>query len=187
MPEPEEILAQFRAGSLSAEAAAALLLPTLKATGELTLDIGEHEMVLLEALQRLASPPPERPPPLFWESSHWRALGQVADDLWHKLTERGLDRVPQCLNYVFLVGTQEAAVALEECIRARSDHVVTRVLPESFAESYGRIFGRTAPQLLTHGDLAAWVAWLSAIPPVPDASLDGLGVTAPPPGPHQGG
>lgn len=181
MPEPHEVLAQFRAGSLTAEAAAELLLPTLKAAGELTLDIGENEMPLLEALRRLASPPPEAPRPLVWQSRQWQVLDRVADDLWGKLAARGLDRVPQCLNYVFLIGSREAATRLQDWIHAHSDHTVTLVLPESFEESHGKVFGRTPPRLLTQGDLAAWTAWLAAIPPLPDTSLDGLGVSAPPP------
>lgn len=180
MPEPEEVIAQYRAGELTAEAAAELLLPSLKAAGELTLEIGPDEMPLLEALQRLANPPPLPPRALTWESQPWLGLDRLADDFWHQLQTRGLDRVPQCLNYVFLVGSPAAAAALESWIGTQSDHIVTVSLPESFEVSHGRVFGRTAPRLLSYNDLAEWAAWLASIPPVAEASLDGLGVSHPP-------
>ncbi len=182
MPEPEEIIAQYKAGALTAEAAAELILPSLQAAGELTLNIGPEEGALLAALQRLAAPPPPPLSCLTWESQPWLGLGRVADDFWRQVQARGLDRIPQCLNYVFLVGSPAAAAALENWISARSDHVVTVSLPDSFEESHGRVFGRTAPRLLSHSDLAEWAAWLATIPPVPDASLDGLGVSGPPAG-----
>jgi hypothetical protein len=180
MPEPEEVISQYRAGELTAEAAAELLLPALKAAGKLTLDITEEEMPVLEALQRLAAPQPEPLKLLTWESRAWLALGGLADDFWQKLCDRGLDRVPQCLNYVFLVGSHAAATALRQWIETRSDHVVTATLPEAFEESHGRVFGRTPPRVLTHAHLVEWAGWLQSIPPVPDASLDGLGVSGPP-------
>jgi len=187
MPDQEEILARYRTGDLSAEDAAALILPSLKEAGELTLNIGPNEMPLLDALQRLANPAPPPPPTLTWESQPWLALGRLADDFWGQIQARGLDQVPQCLNYVFLVGSHTAAASLEEWIGTRSDHVVTVSLPESFEVAHGRVFGRTAPRLLSWNDLAEWAAWLASIPPVPNASLDGLGVSAPPAAPASPG
>lgn len=180
MPDPEEVIRQYRAGELTAEAAAELLLPTLKAAGKLTLDITEEEMPVLEALQRLAAPQPEPLRVLAWESQSWMALPGLADDFWQKLCDRGLDRVPQCLNYVFLVGSDAAATTLRQWIETRSDHVVTAALPDSFDQGHGKVFGRTPPRILTHADLVEWAGWLQSLPPVSDASLDGLGVSGPP-------
>jgi hypothetical protein len=186
MPEtPEEIMATFRSGGVSAEDAAQRLLPLLQAAGTLTLDVGPDTIPVLEALKRLAHPPapPPRTPtqPLIWESPHWRDLARVPEGLWRVITERRLDQSPRSLRYVFTVGSDAAARILQQWIAVHSDHQVTPDLPASFEESRGQIVGLTRPALLTRAGVAAWVAWLQSMPSVPDAALTDLGISDPPP------
>ena len=180
---PAEILAAFRAGGLSAEEAARQLLPLLQTSGSLNLELGPEVRPVLEALQQLASPgraesagPPQ---PLAWESPLWRKLPRVPDDLWTIIRDRRLERTPQCLRYVFTVRSAAAAAALERWIAENSGHHVSVDLPGSFRRSAGQVKGETPPKLLTKADLVAWVSWLQAIPPVPDAALSDLGLQTP--------
>ena len=180
--DPEEVIAQYQAGELTAEAAAELLLPSLKAAGKLTLNISEKEMPVLEALQKLTAPEWIPPQQLVWESRPWLALEGLADTFWAQIAARGLDQVPQCLEYVFLVSSADAATTLRGRIESHTNHAVSTDLPESFEQAHGRVFGRTPPKTLTHADLVAWSAFLRGLPPMTDASLDGLRVSAPPTG-----
>ena len=180
MAEPEEVIRQFRAGELTAEAAAEQLLPSLKAAGKLELELSETDMPVLAALQLLTRPKLPAAQPLTWESKSWLALEGLPDSFWRQIREHGLDQVPQCLNYVFTVSSAVAAEVLTQRIESTSDHVVMTDLPPSFEEFNGRLFGRTAPRLLTRADLVEWAAWLRAIPPIADASLERLHLSGPP-------
>jgi hypothetical protein len=183
MPDtPAEILAAFRSGALSAEAAAQQLLPLLQTSGKPTLDTGPDVRPVLEALQRLANPagPARRglAEPLGWETPQWLSLPRVADGLW-RIIRRHLERAPQCLRYLFAVRSAGAATALQEWITAHSDHQLTVDLPPSFQYSGGQIVGHTRTALLTQPDLVAWAAWLQSIPRVADAALTDLGLVSP--------
>lgn len=180
MPEPEEIIRQFRSGDLTAEAAAELLLPTLQKQGKLELELSEAELPVLAALQLLTKPKLPPVQPLTWESKSWQALAGLPDSFWPQIRQHGLDRIPQCLNYVFMVGSAEAAETLTQRIESSSDHTVMTDLPPSYEKFCGRVFGRTQPTLLTHADLVEWSGWLSRFSPIPDAMLEKLHVSGPP-------
>jgi len=180
MADPEEAIRQFRSGEITAETAAELLLPSLQATGKLELELSETDMPVLAALQQLTRPKLPPAQPLTWESKSWQALAGLPDSFWPQLQQHGLDKVPQCLNYVFMVRSEMAADVLTQRIESASDQVVMTDLPPSFEKYNGRVFGRTPPRLLTHADLVEWAAWLRAIPPIPDASLERLYVSGPP-------
>jgi hypothetical protein len=182
MTDPEEVVRQFRSGELTAEAAAELLLPSLQSAGKLELELSEADMPVLAALQQLTRPKLPPAQPLSWESKSWLALEGLPGSFWPQLQQHGLDKVPQCLNYIFMVSSEAAADILTRRIESTSDHVVMTDLPESFEKHNGRVFGRTPPRLLTHRDLVEWAAWLQAIPPIPDASLERLHVSGPPAG-----
>ncbi|HWA58258.1 MAG TPA: hypothetical protein VG692_13445 [Gemmatimonadales bacterium] len=179
-PSVFEILAAFRSGAMSAEDAARLLLPLLQTSGRPAFEPSTDLAPVLEALQRLAGPAPSAPrTPLTWDSPHRQRLPRVAADFWAILQERRLATHPQCLRYAFTVRSREAASALEDWIMDHSDHGVTLELPESFEHRSGQVVGLTEPKVLSRDDLDRWVAFLQAIPPVPDASLSDLGIASP--------
>lgn len=180
MSDPDEIIRQYRDGALSADAAAQRLLPLLKKAGRLELPLTEQDMPLLTALQRLSRPPLPAAGPLEWESKVWRGLGRMPDLLWPQITEHRLDQVPQCFNYVFLVGSEAAAEALRLQIESTTDHGVTAQLPDSFEQSNGRLFGQAPARLVTRDDLTRWAEWLQGLTPVPDATLEKLHLSHPP-------
>lgn len=177
-----DILTAFRSGTLSAEDAARELIPLLQTSGRLNIELSPDVQPLLEALSRLAGAGVARSAqPLHWESKHWQRLNHVADDFWSILRERRLDRDPHCLRYTFTVQSAAAASALENWIMDQSDHQVSLALPTSYEEAAGQVTGVTPARVLTKADLANWVSWLQAIPPVPDAALTDLGIAPPPP------
>ncbi len=180
MAAPEEIIRQYRSGDLTAEAAAELLLPTLQKLGKLELELSEADLPVLAALQQLTKPKLPPAQPLVWESKSWQALAGLPDSFWPQIQQHGLDRTPQCLNYVFMVGSNEAADTLTQRIESSTDHAVMVDLPASYETLSGRLFGRTQPKLLTHADLVAWAGWLRGFTPIPDAMLEKLHVSGPP-------
>lgn len=176
-----DILTAFRSGTLSAEDAATQLIPLLRTSGQLNFELSPDIKPLLEALRRMAGTGTTNPlQPLTWESRHWQRLNKVADDFWTILKERRLDQTPQCLRYAFTVRSTAAATALEDWIMDHSDHRVTVALPASFEEAAGQVAGLLPARVLTKADLANWVSWLQAVPPVPDAALTDLGIAPPP-------
>jgi hypothetical protein len=180
MAEPEEVIRQFRSGELTAEAAAELLLPSLQKAGKLELELGETDMPVLAALQQLTKPrlPPAQP--LVWESKSWLALEGLPDSFWPQIQLHRLDQIPQCLNYVFMIGSDLAADLLTQRIESSSDHSVMTDLPSDYQKFNGRLFGRTQPRMLTHSDLVEWSGWLRGFSPIPDAMLEKLHVSGPP-------
>jgi hypothetical protein len=180
MTEPEEVIRQYRDGDLTAEAAAELLLPSLQKTGKLELELSEADMPVLAALQQLAKPRLPAAQPLVWESRSWQALEGLADSFWPQIQQHGLDQIPQCLNYVFMVGSNIAAEQLTQRIESSSDHSVMTDLPSDYEKFVGRVFGQTQPAMLTHPGLVQWSGWLRGFSPVPDAMLEKIHVSGPP-------
>lgn len=180
MAEPEEVIRQYRNGELTAEAAAELLLPSLQKAGKLELELSETDMPVLDALHQLTRPKLPPVQPLVWESKSWQALEGLPDSFWPQIQLHGLDQIPQCLNYVFMVGSSDAADILAERIASSSDHVVMADLPPTYETFFGRLFGRTQPKLLTYADLVEWAGWLRGFSPLPDAMLEKLHVSGPP-------
>lgn len=180
MIDPARIIADYRSGALSADAAALELLPLLKQAGKLELPLTEHDLPLLQALQRLTQPPLPPAQELVWESKVWLGLPRMPELLWPQVTRNGLDRSPQCLNYVFLVSSEAAAEALVAQIDGRTDHRVTVQLPADYATHAGRVFGQLPPRLVTEAELVAWGAWLQSLAPVTGATLEKLHLSPPP-------
>lgn len=180
MAEPEEVIRQYRNGELTAEAAAELLLPSLQKSGKLELELSESDMPVLAALQQLTKPQLPAARPLVWESKSWLALEGLPDSFWPQIQEHGLDQIPQCLNYVFMVGSDLAADLLTQRIESTSNHSVMADLPSDYQKFNGRLFGRTQPAMLTHADLVEWSGWLRSFSPIPDAMLEKLHVSGPP-------
>lgn len=180
MIDTDAIIAQYRAGTLSPADAAAALLPLLKAAGKLELPLSENDLSLLQALQRLTQPPLPAAQPLEWDSRVWQGLERMPAILWPQITRSRLDQIPQCFNYVFLVGSEVAAEALAAQIQAGSDHSVTAQLPESYETHCGRLFGQTPPRLITEADLVAWGKWLQSLTPVAQATLEKIHLSPPP-------
>lgn len=180
MAEPEEVIRQFRSGELTAEAAAERLLPSLQKAGKLELELSEADLPVLAALQQLTKPKLPAAQPLVWESKSWLALETLPDSFWPQIQLHGLDRIPQCLNYVFMVGSDMAADVLTQRIEASSDHTVMTDLPQDYLRFNGRVFGRTQAKLLNYSDLVTWADWLRGFSPIPDAMLERLHVSGPP-------
>lgn len=179
MIDPDRIVADYRAGTLSAGAAAEALLPLLKQAGKLELPLSEDDLPLLQALQRLTQPPLPPAQELVWESRVWLGLPRMPELLWPQVTRNGLDRVPQCLDYVFLVSSAAAAEALVAQIDGPTDHRVSAQLPDDFTTHAGRVFGQLPPRLVTQAELVAWGAWLQSLTPVPGATLEKLHLSPP--------
>lgn len=180
MIDPEAVIRQYRDGTLPVEAAAEQLLPLLKAAGKLELPLTEGDMPLLTALQRLSRPPLPPAAPLTWESKVWLGLGRMPELLWPQMVQHGLDRTPQCFNYVFLVASEAAAELLRRQIDQTTGHAVSAQLPDHFTDCNGRLFGQAPARLITKDDLAVWAAWLQSLTPVPDATLEKIHLSAPP-------
>lgn len=180
MIDPEAVVQQYRDGTLSAERAAEALLPLLKAAGKLELPLTETDMPLLTAIQRLSRPPLPPAQPLTWDSKVWRGLSRMPDLLWPQIVQHRLDQIPQCFNYVFLVGSEAAAESLQVQIESSTDHAVTAHLPDSFEQMNGRVFGQVPARLVTQDDLTRWAAWLQSLTPIPDATLEKLHLSNPP-------
>lgn len=185
MTEPEEVIRRFRSGDLTAEAAAELLLPSLQQAGKLELELSQADMPVLAALKELTRPRLPETQPLAWESQSWRALATLPDSFWPQMQAHGLDQTPQCLNFVFMVGSNLAADLLTERIESESDHAVMSDLPSSYEKFNGRVFGRTEPKLITHADLVKWSSWLNRFTPVADAMLEKLFISGPPAPPEE--